>query len=118
MIDKMILGQRLRELRESSGLSQKQIAECLSVDQSLIFKFESGERSISSTQLDTICDIVCFPVDKLLDERQDVKPGNAVSFKTAKLSIESIKALSVINRIFLYQMKMDKWGDAEYDRQA
>ena len=116
MIDKMILGQRLRELRESSGLSQKQIAECLSVDQSLIFKFESGERSISSTQLDTICDIVCFPVDKLLDERQDVKPGNAVSFKTAKLSIESIKALSVINRIFLNQMKMDRWETAANGR--
>ena len=118
MVDKIILGQRLKELRESAGLSQKQLAECLSVDQSLIFKFESGERSISSTQLDTICDIVCFPVDKLLDERQDVKPGNAVSFKTAKLSIESIKALSVINRIFLNQMKMDKWGDAANDRQV
>ena len=118
MIDKIILGQRLRELRESSGLSQKQIAECLSVDQSLISKFESGERSISSTQLDTICDIVCFPADKLLDEKQDEKLDNAVSFRTAKLSIESIKALSAINRIFLNQMKMDKWGDAENDRQA
>ena len=115
MIDKITLGQRLKEIRESAGLSQQQIAECLSVDQSLISKFESGERSISSTQLDALCDIVCYPVDKLLDENQNVKPNNAISFRTAKLSIESIKALSAINRIFLNQMKMDKWGAISND---
>lgn len=110
MVDRIILGQRLRKLREASGLSQKQIAECLSVDQSLISKFESGERSINSTQIDTICNIVCYPEDKLMDEKQDIRPDNTVSFRTAHLSIESIKALSAINRIFLNQMKMDKWG--------
>ena len=110
MVDKIVLGQRLKKLREEAGLRQKQIAECLSVDQSLVSKFEVGERSISSKQLDTICDIVCYPVDKLLDEEQDIKPDNTISFRTAKLSTESIKALSAINRIFLNQMKMDKWS--------
>ncbi len=109
MIDKIILGQRLRGLRESAGLSQKQLADCLSVDQSLVSKIEAGERTASSTQIEAICNIVCYPADKLLDESLEVKPDSAISFRTAKLSIESIKALSTINRIFLNQMKMDKW---------
>ena len=109
MIDKIILGQRLKKLRESAGLSQKQIADCLSVNQSLVSKIEAGERTASSTQIEAICNIVCYPADKLMDESQDLKPDSAISFRTASLSIESIKALSTINRIFLNQMKMDRW---------
>lgn len=115
MVDKIILGQRLKELRESAGLSQKQLAECLSVDQSMVSKFESGERSISATQLEAVCDIICYPIEKLLDEKHDVKPNNVISFRTAKLSIESIKALRAINRIFLNQLKMDKWESVQND---
>ena len=116
MVDKIILGLRLRQLREAAGLSQKQLAECLSVDQSLISKIEAGERTASSSQIDAICDIVCYPVDKLVDETLDIRPDSAISFRTAKLSTESIKALSAINRIFLNQMRMDRWEAACDDR--
>lgn len=116
MVDKIILGLRLKQLREAAGLSQKQLAECLSVDQSLISKIEAGERTASSSQIDAICDIVCYPADKLVDETLDIRPDSAISFRTAKLSTESIKALSAINRIFLNQMRMDRWEAACDDR--
>lgn len=116
MVDKIILGLRLRQLREAAGLSQKQLAECLSVDQSLISKIEAGERTASSSQIDAICDIVCYPADKLVDETLDIRPDSTISFRTAKLSTESIKALSAINRIFLNQMRMDRWEAACDDR--
>ena len=116
MVDKFILGLRLKQLREAAGLSQKQLAECLSVDQSLISKIEAGERTASSSQIDAICDIVCYPADKLVDETLDIRPDSAISFRTAKLSTESIKALSAINRIFLNQMRMDRWEAACDDR--
>lgn len=116
MVDKIILGQRLKGLRESAGLSQKQLADCLSIDQSLVSKIEAGERTVSSTQIEAICNIVCYPADKLMDESQDVKPDSVISFRTTRLSIESIKALSVINRIFLNQMKMDRWEMAANGR--
>lgn len=51
MVDKFISGLRLRQLREVAGLSQEQLAECLSVGQSLISKIEAGERTASSTQM-------------------------------------------------------------------
>ena len=50
----------------------------------------------------------------MVDETLDIRPDSSISFKTAKLSTESIKALSVINRIFLNQMRMDRW-EAAYD---
>ena len=40
MVDKIILGQRLKGLRESAGLSQKQLADCLSIGQNLVSKIE------------------------------------------------------------------------------
>ena len=110
MIDKITLGKRIKALRDACGLSQAQIAECVEVDQSLISKIESGERTISSSLLEQICDIFCYPVEYLLDDKQDVKPASVISFRTASLSSESIKSISVINRIFLNQMKMDEWG--------
>ena len=69
MVDKATLGQRLRRLREATGLSQEQLADCLSVDQSLVMAIEAGEMTASSTQIEAFCDIVCFPVDRLLDEK-------------------------------------------------
>lgn len=114
MVDKELLGKRLKMLREESGLSQEQLAQCLSVDQSLISKFEKGERSISATQIDAICNIVCYPVERLLDEG-DMSRSTAISFRSVKLSLESLKALSVVNRIFLNQMRMDDWSSVGND---
>ena len=115
MVDKELLGKRLKMLREESGLSQEQLAQCLSVDQSLISKFEKGERSISATQIDAICNIVCYPVERLLDEGKDMSRSTAISFRSVKLSLESLKALSVVNRIFLNQMRMDDWSSVGND---
>ncbi|MBO8442345.1 MAG: helix-turn-helix domain-containing protein [Spirochaetes bacterium] len=114
MVDKATLGQRLRRLREATGLSQEQLADCLSVDQSLVMAIEAGEMAASSTQIEAFCDIVCFPVDRLLDEKQDINPDDAISYSDAKLSTESIKALSAVNRIFLNQQKMDGLGANRY----
>ena len=116
MVDKIILGQSLKGLRESAGLSQKQLADCLSIGQSLVSKIEAGECTASSTQIEAICNIVCYPADKLLYESQGLKPDSAISYRLISVSIEGIKAISAINRIFLNQMKMDRWETAANGR--
>jgi transcriptional regulator with XRE-family HTH domain len=40
-----IVGERLRTLRESKGLSQKRVAKLFDVGQSSIFRYEKGESS-------------------------------------------------------------------------
>lgn len=110
MVSKIILGKRIRQLREISGLSLEQLAECLGADEELLNGVEVGDISMSSSVLDKVCGIFCYPREKLLDETQEINPEDIIRFQTAKLSEESVEALSNVNRIFLNQMKMDKWS--------
>ena len=110
MVSKIILGKRIRQLREISGISLQQLAECLGADEDLLEGVEYGDVSMSSSVLDKICGIFCYPREKLLDETQEINPEEVIRFQTAKLSEESFTALSNVNRIFLNQMKMDKWS--------
>ena len=51
-----IVGERLRTLRESKGLSQKRVAKLFDVGQSSIFRYEKGESSAPYHILNqTIC---------------------------------------------------------------
>ena len=45
------IGKKVKLLREAASFTQQQLADYLSVDQSLISKFEKGERSINSDAL-------------------------------------------------------------------
>lgn len=116
MVDKEILGNNIKKLREEAGLSQAQLAECLAVDQSLISKFESGERSVSTVQLDKIANLFCYPVRLIVAGPITSDKLHCISFRAGKLSAEDILALSDINRIFLNQIEMNNYGK-NHDRQ-
>lgn len=49
------MNERLKVIRKESGLTQKEFAERLEVDQSLIAKWERGERPIPTAQIKLIC---------------------------------------------------------------
>lgn len=49
------MNERLKELRKSRDLTQKQFAEQLGVDRSLVVKWESGDRPIPLVQMKVIC---------------------------------------------------------------
>ena len=63
------IGEKIKRLRETAKVTQTQLAEFLSIDQSLISKIEKGERSISSDMLSNIATLFCYPLSKLLTER-------------------------------------------------
>lgn len=51
------IGMKIKKLRENANLTQKQVADYLSIDQSLVSKFEKGERSINSDLLNDIANL-------------------------------------------------------------
>lgn len=104
--DMKTIGINIRTLRNSAGLSQKHIAEYLSVDQSLISKFEAGERAISSDMLDKLVALFCCSISELLSP-DDCKTSIVFAFRTTGIDNDDLYALSVINRIALNQMQMD-----------
>jgi len=66
------LYQKLRDLREDHDLSQKDIAELLSVSQATYSRYESGILDVPSISLIKLADFYKVSVDYLLG-RTDIK---------------------------------------------
>ena len=101
------IGKKIKLLRETANFTQQQLADYLTVDQSLISKFEKGERSISSDTLEQLAVLFCCPVSALVSE-ETIKPVFNVAFRTSAISTEDLRALSAINKIALNQLQMDR----------
>ncbi len=108
--DMKTIGGNIKTLREHAGLGQKHIAGYLGVDQSLISKFESGERAISSDMLDKLAALFCCPITSIA-EPDGCRSSVSFAFRTMGIGVEDLKALAAINRIALNQMQMDEIGE-------
>lgn len=85
---RLLLGQRLRELRASAGLTAKVVSETLEVAASWVTRIENGERGIQLRDLRRLCDLyeVQDPQirEHLLDlARQAKNPGWWDPYKNA-----------------------------------
>lgn len=68
----------LKELREKNGFTQEQIASYLGVDQSLIAKYESGDRHIKVCYINALnalygCDILDDDSEEIIIENRSSK---------------------------------------------
>ena len=64
------LGQRIKELREQSGISQQKLAEMLGVSRPTISQIESEERKISADELIKLAAIFNLSIESLLDSEK------------------------------------------------
>lgn len=62
------LGQQLKEARESKGLILRKAAAFLDIDQSLISKFEKGQRQPTKQQLSKFSSFYKIPIEILMTE--------------------------------------------------
>lgn len=110
------IGMKVKQMREMANLTQKQIAEFLSIDQSLVSKFEKGERSINSDVLNQLAALFCCPVSDLVSDESSV-PAYTIAFRTTSIDNADLNALTVINKIALNQFKMDQLAGGVRDDQ-
>lgn len=106
MVDLKNVGKNIKVLREKSGLNQKQVAEFLDLDQSMISKIEKGERNISADLIDKLANLFCCPVSSIVYGDKDLTCK--VAFRSNLITKEDLEALSLINRIALNQFDMDR----------
>jgi transcriptional regulator with XRE-family HTH domain len=59
----MLIGESLKKARESKGLTQKQLAEMLYVDPSLVCRWEKGQRKVPLVTFAVILDILEMTLD-------------------------------------------------------
>lgn len=89
-----------KSLREQSGLTQDEIAHYLKVDQSLISKFESGERTLNVDLLERLADLFGVDMTAFNGCTCRIKPL-ALALRANEIHGEDLETISVINRIAL-----------------
>ena len=62
--------QRLKEIREEKGLSQRELAKLLNIDKSTVAKYETGERSPDADMIVKLADFFDVSTDFLLGRKE------------------------------------------------
>jgi transcriptional regulator with XRE-family HTH domain len=103
----MSLGQRVKELRESYGISQQKLAEMLHVSRPTISQIENGERKIFVEELMKLAEIFNLSVEALLGIKKE--PEIILQKDKNKKKIESKMRINVpqknlkkFKEVFLY----------------
>ena len=97
---KMTINAKLKKLREANGFNQKNIADFLEVDQSLISKIEKGERTLTSSMINGLSNLFGVPTSYFFED-VDNNNRTVCAFRASDLSQSDMKTISLINRIAL-----------------
>ena len=102
-MENVILGERLKELRTKFKYTQADISSLLGVDQSLISKYESGERQISVDMLEKLGDLYCCD---LVHAPEADSPAIQVAFRADSIDASNMRSIQAVNRIVLNSIFM------------
>lgn len=94
------IGATLKSLRARSGFTQSNIAKYLKVDQSLISKFETGERALTADMLEKLAVLFGVNLTAFDDAVEHVTPLT-FALRASEINEEDLDAISAINRIAL-----------------
>jgi len=67
------IGEKIRELRTTRGISQQRLAELLGVSRPTISQIENGERKVSADELDNLAKIFNISVNSLLNKERELE---------------------------------------------
>ncbi|MDD5602060.1 MAG: helix-turn-helix transcriptional regulator [Candidatus Izemoplasmatales bacterium] len=101
-----IIRDNFKRLRRKINITQEQMAEYLNLEQSSISKFESGERTISVSNLEKACSLFGIHINDIYKE-PDYLRALSPAFRKSNLSLASLEDISNINRIAMNIMEMD-----------
>lgn len=102
-MENAFLGEQLKKLRTKFGYTQADISSLLGVDQSLISKYESGERQVSVDTLEKLGDLYCCD---LVHTPPVVSPAIQVAFRASNIDASNMKAIQTVNRVVLNSVFM------------
>ena len=74
MRNEILKYQRIRDLREDSNISQKEIAQYLNIKQNTYSRYETNERSIPLDILDQLAVYYNTSVDYLMGRTDEMRP--------------------------------------------
>lgn len=100
-----IIRENFKKLRKKINITQEQMADYLNLEQSTISKFESGERSLSVTNLEKSCALFGINTNDIY-KKSATSNVLSPSFRKTTLSISSLEDIANINRIAMNVIEM------------
>lgn len=106
------LGQRIKDLREQSGISQQKLAEKLTIPRPAVSQMENGERKISADELLKLAEVFQISVEGLLalekepevvikesKKRKEAKPQIRINVPQKNLEKFKEVLLYILNKV-------------------
>lgn len=114
-IDKVV-GGNIKRFRKQHAFTQGDVAEYLGLDQTMVSKIESGERSIGVAALEKLGDLFFCALDDFLCEPGQAVPCREIAFRANGLSGKDMEGLAAIGRIVRNLEEMTLLEKTVYDR--
>lgn len=89
---------RLKELRKESKLTKVQLAKYLGVAQSMLIELEDGNRSLSVSLIEKLCNLFGCTEAYLLGEDDSYIPLN-FAFRSNGIQTEDLEGIAAVNKI-------------------
>ena len=100
MLNFELVGIKFKELREQSGLTQRQIAGYLNIDQSYISKCEKNERQFSVDILEKAGNLFGCGVDYFTSSECKYLPL-PFALRAKSITTEDLETIAVMNKLVL-----------------
>lgn len=99
--------EKLKLMREQSGLRQGQIAAYLGVTQTFISKVETGERNLTVDQLENLVNLYGYSLSTFADAETDASPIR-FAYRAGDVNQEDLEAIADIGKIAINSRFMAK----------
>ena len=100
MLNFELVGKKVKDLRDQSGLNQSQLAEYLNVDQSYVSKCEKGERQFSADILEKITNLFGCSMEFFTSESSENLPI-PFALRANGINAADLEAIAVMNKLAL-----------------
>lgn len=97
----MTLGQKIKQLRESSGMLQRELASKLEIGDGFLSKVERGQKTLKREDLKTLSSLFNYPFEQL----EALWIGTKI-YGMVKNEVESLNALKVAEEQIKYNKKL------------
>ena len=98
-----LIGELIRQIRKSSGLSQMQLAEKIGISYQQVQKYEKGTNRLSVSRLKQISGVLGVPISLFLDEEGSLMSGDQKG-RTSLLDDEA-RLLMLFRRVHSKKLK-------------